>query len=250
MHSRSFPFNKLVLKEGRNALSTLSITAVRIHSEMKWDDYKHLVSMVSKERQARVSRLRFDIDRICSMLGEIVARKCISEARGIPLESIEFQIGTHGKPYVHLEKPLSFNWSHSGDWILFAMDSEQVGIDVENVRPVNEMDLASNFFDPLEVIQLEEMNSIERKRYFFKLWSLKESYIKWKGTGLSIKLNSFRFIYNEQNVLLFSNNYGDICYFQTIHLDSDHFATVCMSRNDGQKSLIKKVEVDKFLNSI
>lgn len=231
-------------------MSALSVTAVRIHADMKWDDYKYLASMVSKERQERIFRMRFDVDRIYSMLGEIIARKCISETRGIPFESIEFHKGSYGKPYVNLEKPLSFNWSHSGDWILFALDSEQVGIDVETVRPVNEMDLASHFFDPQEVIQLEEMNSIERKRYFFKLWSLKESYIKWKGTGLSIKLNSFRFIYNEQKGLLFSNNYGDTCYFQMIHLDSEHFAAVCMSRKDGQKSYIKKFEVDKFLNSI
>lgn len=89
-------------------MSILSITAVRIHAEMKWDDYKHLVSMVSKERQARIFQLRFDVDRICCMLGEIIARKRISEAIGIPSESIKFHTGTYGKLYVHLEKPLSF----------------------------------------------------------------------------------------------------------------------------------------------
>ncbi|MFB1052006.1 4'-phosphopantetheinyl transferase superfamily protein [Paraliobacillus sp. JSM ZJ581] len=231
-------------------MSALSITAVRIHAEIRWDNYEHLVSMVSKERQERIFRLRYDVDRIRSMLGEIIARKCISEVIGLPLKSIEFHTDTYGKPYVNLEKPLSFNWSHSGDWILFAVDSEQVGIDVETVRSMEVMDVARDFFDPQEVAQLEGINTLEQNRRFFTVWTLKESYIKWKGTGLSTPLNSFRFLYNQQKDLVFSNNHGDTCFFKTIDLDSRHYAAVCMSRNYGQEIFIEKIEVDKFINSI
>ncbi|WP_163579385.1 4'-phosphopantetheinyl transferase family protein [Gracilibacillus saliphilus] len=201
-------------------MSSILLVAVRIHADMKMENYRKWAYMISDERNERIAYFKFDVDRIRALISELVARKCISDQAGISFRSLEFHRGSHGKPYVNLEVPLAFNWSHSGDWILFAMDSEPVGVDVEVVHPVKEMDLARRFFDAQEVAQLNTMPAVERKKHFFKLWSLKESYIKWKGTGLSTELDSFRFLYNKHQELLFSNNHEDSCYFHTIHLDS------------------------------
>ncbi|WP_412094680.1 4'-phosphopantetheinyl transferase superfamily protein [Bacillus atrophaeus] len=81
------------------------------------------------------------------------------------------------------------------------------------------------------------MNSKDRTKHFFTLWSLKESYIKWKGTGLRTLLESFRFIYNQEKQLIFSSDYQDSCFFQTIQLDPQHFA--------HQENLVK-IHLSKF----
>ena len=217
---------------------------------MKWDHYKKWISLVSEERKEKIYRLRFDLDRIRSMISELVARKYIAEATGSLFESVEFLKSTYGKPYAELDESISFNWSHSGDWIFFAMDKEPVGVDVEVIRQLNEIALSKSFFDPEEVAQLEAMNAKERTKHFFTLWSLKESYIKWKGTGLSTELDSFRFIYNQEQQLIFSSNHQDSCFFQTIQLDPKHFAAVCTSKENSEKPLVKMMDVDTFLNSI
>lgn len=229
-------------------METLSIKAVHLQDGIKWNDCQHWITMVSKERQAKISRLKFDKDRLHSMMSEILARKCISEKYSMPYESIEFCKGAYGKPYVYLEKKVEFNWSHSGNWIVFVMDTQPVGIDVEAVKSLNEMDLARQFFAWQEVNQLEEIDHIKRRNYFFKLWTLKESYIKWRGTGMNTLLSSFHFIENKHGDLLFHNRNEDICFFHTVQLDSQHYASVCSSINYKFPPSINIVEIDEFGN--
>lgn len=234
--------------EGRKNLSELKIVAVKIHSNMKWNTYKDLLSIVSKERQARISRMKFDADRLRLLIGEMIARTYISKKIGVPYQLIEFKQGLYGKPYVTIDKPLSFNWSHAGDWILFAMDSKTVGVDVEYIHHVKELDLAKRFFAPQEVAQLETMSPEASRRHFFKLWSLKESYIKWKGTGMSTSLDSFYFIDQKEQGWKFYNYYGDICFFRLLLLDDNHYAVVCTSRF-YKKVLVEKLDAEQFLRS-
>ncbi|MCY9109402.1 hypothetical protein MOE46_19350 [Bacillus atrophaeus] len=145
-----------VLVKGWYKLHSLLIVAVRIQSDMKWDHYKKWISLVSEERKEKICCLRFDLDRIRALLSEIIARKYISEAKGGQFDSIVFLMNSYGKPYVEIDESISFNWSHSGDWILFAMDKEPVGVDVEVIHQLNKLGLAKSFFDPKEVAQLEK----------------------------------------------------------------------------------------------
>lgn len=229
-------------------MMNLLIVAIQIDQKMKWDSYKHWISQISTKRQEKISRFKFDIDKIRSLTGELVARKYISMLHGIPLRAIQFYEGKHGKPFVK-DIPVHVNWSHSGDWVLFAIDKKSVGIDVEIIHQVKELKLAKHYFAPQEIAQLERLGIEERKNHFFRLWSLKESYIKWKGTGLYTSLDSFRFVYNADNELIFTNNHGDSCYFQKIFLDARHHAAVCTSRKNTTIE-IKKVSLDSLLSSI
>lgn len=230
-------------------MSALKIVAVRIRSNLKWNTYKNLLSIVSKERQVRISRMKFDMDRFRLLISEIIARQYISKEIGIPFEMIEFKQGLYGKPYITLEKPLSFNWSHAGDWILFAMDSTSIGVDVEQIHHVKELDLAKRFFAPEEVAQLETMPPEARRRHFFKLWSLKESYIKWKGTGMNTSLYSFHFIDRKEKGWKFSNHHGDICFFKLLRLDANHYAAICTSNDYKTYPSVKRYEAEQFLDS-
>lgn len=193
--------------------------------------------------------MKNDIDRIRSMFSELVARKYISDALEIPLDEISFHANIYGKLTIDSERQLSFNWSHSGNWILFSMDCEPVGIDVEKIREVDLVNVAKRFFDRQEFEQIEKLNYNRQLCHFFRLWTLKESYIKWKGTGLHTSLNSFRFIYNELGEFKFTNDHGDNCFFQTIHLDQDHSAAICMSKNTKIVD-IHTYDIDTFLKMI
>jgi len=69
---------------------------------------------------------------------------------------------------------------------------EPVGIDVESVRPLSKMmRIAARFFSEKERSYLETKPEHQRLEAFFDLWTLKESYIKAVGTGLSRPLKSF-----------------------------------------------------------
>ncbi len=103
---------------------------------------------------------------------------------------IEITRNRYGKPYLKNEGNIHFNVSHSGSWAVGAVDSFPVGIDVERIRPVN-LEIAERFFAWQEYEELLKKDYPERLDYFFELWTLKESYIKAVGRGLSVPLGSF-----------------------------------------------------------
>jgi 4'-phosphopantetheinyl transferase len=101
-----------------------------------------------------------------------------------------------GKPslagHVHAE-PLCFNLSHSGDLAMYAFAlRRQLGVDVERHRPMSDLDgLVKRFFSAGEQAALGTLPKSDRIPMFFRYWTLKEAYLKARGTGLSFPLNRF-----------------------------------------------------------
>lgn len=91
----------------------------------------------------------------------------------------ELQYGMYGKPF--LKNGPHFNISHSRGYGAVAFSPEPVGMDMELVRPYHEM-LPQRIFSRGELDWFRERNCLRRD--FFTLWTLKESYYKYLGTGL------------------------------------------------------------------
>nr|WP_246428006.1 4'-phosphopantetheinyl transferase superfamily protein [Paenibacillus phyllosphaerae] len=70
------------------------------------------------------------------------------------------------------------------------IDCESVGIDIEKVVPISP-ELADRVFSAQESMDLRQKPEHERVNLFFELWTLKESYIKAVGVGLTLSLKSF-----------------------------------------------------------
>jgi 4'-phosphopantetheinyl transferase len=65
-----------------------------------------------------------------------------------------------------------------------------VGVDVEEVRAAP-LDVADRFFSPPEIEALGMTPAHEQSDAFYTLWTLKESFVKARGDGLSMPLDSF-----------------------------------------------------------
>jgi len=77
--------------------------------------------------------------------------------------------------------------------VLFRSDCE-IGIDVENItRTVDTAELAPSVFAPAELADFREAGLEDQRERFFSYWTLKESYIKARGMGLSLPLDAFWF---------------------------------------------------------
>jgi 4'-phosphopantetheinyl transferase len=74
-----------------------------------------------------------------------------------------------------------------------------IGVDVEHMdRRTETTAVADRFFSPSEVEALRRLPPSEQRRRFFELWTLKEAYIKARGLGLAIPLESFSFSFYER----------------------------------------------------
>jgi 4'-phosphopantetheinyl transferase len=139
----------------------------------------------------RARQMRAPTAKRLHLLGRLVMWFLLYKATGH--ESIASEVSTNkfGKPVVNGYTDLHFNVSHSGEWVVGAICDVPVGVDVEEIKPV---DLAMMYdcFDEQEIVDiLERKNPQDRLRYFYDIWTLKESYVKANGKGLAIPTKDF-----------------------------------------------------------
>ena len=146
---------------------------------------------VSPARREKALRFRQAADQRLSLGAGLLLRHALREA-GLSAQGDEPDSGPEGKPFLS-GSGFCFNLSHSGDWALCAAAPFDVGCDVERVRPV---DLSlSRRFHPDEAAALLALPTEEaRLELFFRLWTLKESFMKVTGLGMALPLKAFRII--------------------------------------------------------
>jgi 4'-phosphopantetheinyl transferase len=106
-------------------------------------------------------------------------------------QTLGLQYGPQGKPY--LPEGPQFNLSHSRDFVGAAVSDHPVGLDLELVRPYFEK-LPGRIFSPRELRWFRDRG--ETRLDFFTLWTLKESYYKFQGTGLTGFPNGTEFYFD------------------------------------------------------
>jgi 4'-phosphopantetheinyl transferase len=112
---------------------------------------------------------------------------------------LRFEYGEHGKPMLRSTTrgfgPLSphFNLSHADRLALVAVTLDcPIGVDVERVRSFADADrLAQRFFAPREYAKYTTLAGAARHAGFFNCWTRKEAFVKARGEGLSLPLQSF-----------------------------------------------------------
>ncbi|HLJ68942.1 MAG TPA: 4'-phosphopantetheinyl transferase superfamily protein [Chloroflexota bacterium] len=106
-----------------------------------------------------------------------------------------FRLNPFGRPELppDLGTDLVFSVSHSNGAAMFAFArGRSVGVDIEAMREVVDYcGIAERCFSPAERSALASLAPGERRRAFFAGWARKEAYIKARGLGLSIPLDSF-----------------------------------------------------------
>ncbi len=157
---------------------------------------ERLASLLSEDEKARAARLRVPAVRERFIAGRGLLRRLLGMYLGAPPESLRFAYRPHGKPYLHPEiaaPDVRFNLSHSQGLALFAFArGREVGVDLEIVRADRDHTrLASRFFSAREVDALAALDPGDRMAGFFRCWTRKEAYLKARGEGLAIPLDSF-----------------------------------------------------------
>jgi 4'-phosphopantetheinyl transferase len=158
---------------------------------------QHLEATLAPEEIARANRFFFPRDRQHFVAARGILRQLLSGYLGRPPADLEFAYHPRGKPYLlpqPTDVPIAFNVSHSHGLALLAFSlGREIGVDLERVRlNIASDEIASRYFAPREVAELQSLPSEQRPEAFFLCWTRKEAYIKALGEGLQIPLTSFR----------------------------------------------------------
>jgi 4'-phosphopantetheinyl transferase len=155
-----------------------------------------LDALLTPEEKSRAARFHFARDRDHFISSRGVLRYLLRSYLKRSAAELEFCYGPQDKPALRtegLESRIRFNLSHSHGLAVYAFSRCcEVGIDLELIRP----DFASNgiaeqCFSPNELRELRALPPELRAEGFFLGWTRKEAYVKARGVGLRIPLDSF-----------------------------------------------------------
>jgi len=177
----------------------IKIYAVLVREKDDPEKFDHIIPFLSEGRRKRIKSFVHKIDALRSLAGEWIIRTVIQEELNVEEKNIVFELKEYGKPELKNYRHFHFNISHSGRWVVCITDNMPVGIDVEEIKPVD-FKIAKNFFSEEECRDLFLRKGRERLEYFYDLWTLKESFIKNRGKGLSIPLDSFTIKVKKEDV--------------------------------------------------
>jgi 4'-phosphopantetheinyl transferase len=156
------------------------------------------LQLLSEPERAQWHRFVVEDARLQYLVTRALVRTTLSRYAEVPAQTWQFETNTYGRP--HISQPqalrdLRFNLSNTTGLVACAVSKDcEIGIDVENfARTVDTDALAPSVFAPHELADFRRSGSQDRRNRFFSYWTLKESYIKARGMGLSIPLDAFWF---------------------------------------------------------
>lgn len=148
---------------------------------------------------------------------------------GISVDNIT--IGANGKPEC---EGVYFNVSHSSDMVLCAVSDRPVGCDIERVTDAPLEILERCFTENERRYITGTHNAAETNRRFFRLWTMKESYVKMTGEGMSLSPERVEIDQNMQTVL--RDSVSQPCTLKNMSHE-DYEITICTEKIQEENEL-------------
>lgn len=138
---------------------------------------------------------------------------------------------TLGKPYLNIND-IHFNLSHSNNLLVCTVSQIPIGVDVEYINKNIDLRRSSRFFSKIEKQYI--YNSFDKFSNFFLLWTIKESYLKLKGSGLIFPLPLVTFDYSKTT----ENEYKSYCsyYFNSFVFEKNFLISICTNQKRSLKT--------------
>jgi 4'-phosphopantetheinyl transferase len=147
----------------------------------------------------------------------------------------DFGKNENGKPFLKNSK-LFFNLSHSQEYLIIAFGKKALGIDIEKKKSLDVHRLSRRFFHPSE--QQFILSGEDPEEIFFRIWTWKESYIKWKGGSLPADLRKFNIQIKDNSLQVYENNKKIDRLFIKEYRWKDYFITICSEENHFPRDII------------
>ena len=160
------------------------------------------LALLDTSERERAARFYFDRDRRRFIAAHASMRVVLGRCLDRPPQSLRFTAGSNNKPRL-VDPPLDlhFNLSHAGERALLALTlGHEIGVDIEEERPIEMLELARRYFAPAEADELLALPPSEQRSAFFRCWTRKESFIKALGDGLAFPLDGFEVSLTKEDV--------------------------------------------------
>lgn len=186
--------------------------------------YRRLYTGLDVSRRAKADRFRFEKDKRLSVAAGALLQYALQ------MENVRepfIEVTPNGKPYLAGEERLYFNLSHSEGMVMCAIAEKEVGCDVEK-KAVLDRRLAEYVMTEYELERIYGFErDTEQQEMFFRLWTLKESYMKATGLGIRLEPKSFGMIARKDKVKVTPPVDEREFYFKEYFVDDGYCYSCC-----------------------
>lgn len=191
-------------------------------------EFDALLPFVSIHRQELINRLRYQNDKIRSLVGDALTRLAIIKEIGLQNRDINFHYLKDQKPTLVHNASFHFSVSHSGNWIICCTDSQPIGVDIEKIQRTDLSSLSSRIYNDQEQATALTLAPSRQLAYFYERWTLKESLLKSTGFGLRYPLNQLQIESDDPNHAVLSSHFQNQRYFFVPYtLDKAYQLAIC-----------------------
>ena len=158
----------------------LHVYALPLESEIDSEEYLTLSEQVKRKRFIQQA----DKDRFS--LGRYLIRTILPKYKPelTPLFELDFTLTN--KPFIQ-NSAIHFNLAHSGNWVALAVSNKTVGVDIELIKPITDIEeVMKPCFNDSEIETI--VNSSDSLNSFYKFWTRKEAILKATGQGIATNL--------------------------------------------------------------
>lgn len=204
------------------------VYGLKIDIELNESQFQTLINKVAADKKEKIQKFFKREDAVRCLLSDLFTRYVLIHFFDFKKEEVFFEYSFYGKPSLTQETHIHFNSSHSGQWIVLAVDDKPVGMDVEQIKPID-LEIADQYFSIEEQQKIFALKPSEQLDFFYELWTLKESFVKMKGEGLSIPLDGFSVYPDENEKIFFASklNLDETPSFKQYEIDSNYKISVC-----------------------
>lgn len=219
------------------------ITAIHLEEKSIVPFVRAFFNTIPSEKQAALHRIKQQKTRLQSVLGRALLAYQLKKELGIDYSQIHEVYHDFAKPSIAEIEGVCYNISHSGDWVVCAFGREEVGIDIEQIRPIKNH-MPKLFLSTEEFIEWNNVK--DHEDYLYELWVLKESYCKFTGKGLHLPMNTIRFYQDPNGILKVNADEQVRC--KVYPIDKGYKMAVCsMEKLPEFVNIINVEEISRIL---
>jgi 4'-phosphopantetheinyl transferase len=172
-------------------------------------------ALLTPDERDRYGSFYFERERRLFLATRALVRTVLSNYSAVSPADWRFAPNEHGKPRISAPRvapAIHFNLANTPGLVVCAVSvaQEQVGVDAERMDgEVEAAELADRYFSLSEARRLRALPAPEQTELFFAYWTLKESYIKARGLGLTLPLGQFSFRMDDEIGVEFDADFAD-----------------------------------------
>ena len=170
------------------------------------DNINDIYYIINKEKRIKINKIINKKRRKLAIISEVILMELLNK-NNLKYNRLIYKYNSNGKEYID---GIYYSKSYSFDCVIVGTSKNEIGLDIEKIRKVNKKTIYQ-FANEKEIEFINNSNNYYES--FFKIFTLKESYIKMKGLNLSYIKNIDTYNLKDCDIIQFEKNgyYISIC---------------------------------------